>query len=225
MGSVRTKARQLAREAIDNGRPLAWFEDLYRQAGGDTKAIPWADLAPNPNLLAWLDRGAVAGNGARALKIGCGLGDDAEELARRGFQVTAFDISESAIAWARRRFDASTVEYQVADLLRPPESWQSAFDLVLESYTLQVLPPALRADAIERIASFVARSGRLLVIARARDRSDPEGEMPWPLTREELRGFEREGLTETSFEDYFDAEDVPVRRFRAVYTRNHAGPR
>ena len=51
----------------------------------------------------------------KALIIGCGLGDDAEALAKLGFEVTAFDISTSAIAWCQQRFPDSTVNYLVAD--------------------------------------------------------------------------------------------------------------
>jgi hypothetical protein len=71
------------------------------EAEGD---IPWADLAPNPSLVEWLDTHAVSG---RALKVGAGLGDDAEELARRGLAVTAFDVAPTAVESARRRFPES----------------------------------------------------------------------------------------------------------------------
>jgi hypothetical protein len=83
---------------------------------------------------------------------------------------------------------------------------------------LQVLPPELRARAIENAAGFVAEGGKLLVIARARDENDPRGEMPWPLTRWELNHFTEIGLRELSFEDFLDSEEPPVRRFRALYT-------
>jgi hypothetical protein len=43
--------------------------------------------------------------------------------------------------------------------------------------------------------------------------------MPWPLIRDELKGFEAQGLKEVFFERYFDKEDPPVLRFRAEYTR------
>jgi hypothetical protein len=39
------------------------------------------------------------------------------------------------------------VDYVVADALAPPAEWAGAFDFVLGSYTLQVLPPGLRAAA------------------------------------------------------------------------------
>ena len=159
----------------------------------------------------------MSGKEKAALVVGCGLGDDAEELARLGFRVTAFDISETAVDWCRRRFPASAVEYRVADLFAPPASWARAFDFVLEAHTLQVLPSRVRQRAAERIASLVTPGGTLLVICRGRGLDDDPGDMPWPLTRAELDVFKRCALQETSFEDYLDGETPPVRRFRVEY--------
>ena len=216
---TRQKARAIARKHIEAGDALGWFEALYAGADGEFSNIPWADLAPNPNLVDWLEAGRIRGEGLKAIEIGCGLGDDAEELARRGFMTTAFDISKTAVSWCRRRYPDSRVDYRVADLFAAPVAWRGAFDLVVESYTLQVLTPGLRPEAIRRIAGLTAPGGSLLVIARGRNRTDSEGAMPWPLIREELSEFENAGLKNLSFEDYFDSEDPPVRRFRGVYLR------
>jgi hypothetical protein len=69
------------------------------------------------------------------------------------------------------------------------------------------------------LAGFLKKDGKILLIARGRDENDPEGIMPWPLTRRELEAFGACGLREESFEDYFDKESPPVRRFRAVYVK------
>lgn len=219
MSTARRKAGDLARESIASGDPVGWFETFYQQAGGDPSAISWADLTPNPNLVAWLDREKIEGNGRRALKIGCGLGDDAEELARRGFLVTAFDVSPTAIEWAYTRFPTTTVKYVVHDVLAEQCEWAADFDFVLESYTLQVMPLDVRARAIPKIAEWVLPGGELLVIARGREPNDPPGTMPWPLLRTELEAFKGAGLEEASFEDFMDAESPPVRRFRVHYRR------
>ena len=220
----RATARELARRHMADGDPTGWFEVLYATAEGDSSIIPWADLSPNPNLVSWLEEQGAVGSGHMALKIGCGLGDDAEELSRRGFDTTAFDISPTAIAWCRRRFPNSSVRYGAADLLRPPGEWGRGFDLVLESYTLQVLPPELREEAARRVADFVAPNGILLVIARGREPGESEGSMPWPLTRQEMAVFKDAGVAELRFEDYMDDESPPVRRFRAAYRRDRDGP-
>ncbi|MCA9225979.1 MAG: class I SAM-dependent methyltransferase, partial [Planctomycetales bacterium] len=169
MSELRKKARQLANEAVADGRPLEWFEELYSQVAGDESGIPWADMCVNPNLATWLEdrRGSVTRQSA--LVVGCGLGDDAEELASLGWDVTAFDISPTCIDWCRQRFPESPVNYLTADLFDSPAEWQQAFDLVFESYTLQVLPSDLRSRAVEVIANFVSPGGRLLVISRGRD--------------------------------------------------------
>lgn len=216
----RDTARLLAEQYLNAGDPTGWFEALYASAGGDPSIIPWADLRPNPNLVQWLDRNPLA-TGLRALVVGCGLGDDAEELSRRGPKVTAFDVAPSAVDWCRRRFSGSRVSYVTADLLNPPPQWRGAFDFVLESYTLQALPPDVRPRAMDRLAEFVAPGGTLLVICRGRDANDPPGELPWPLTRAELDSLARDGtLILQSFEDYLDPDEPEVRRFRCTFRRN-----
>ena len=214
----RATARDIAQEHLNAGDPLGWFESLYSRSAGDTSIIPWADLTVNPNLVSWLDINNSTDLGL-ALKVGCGLGDDAEELAKRGYSTTAFDISESAIGQCRKRFPDSFVEYVVADLFSAPSEWKARFDFVLESYTLQVLPPDLRIEAMKCICSFVSPGGILLVIARGREENEREGKMPWPLTKKELLLFEDHGLQKMTFEDYIENEEPPVRRFRATYRK------
>jgi SAM-dependent methyltransferase len=214
--STRARARELAAEFVAKGDPTGWFEQLYREAAEGVSAVPWADLRPNPNLLEFWSRHPIPAAGKTALKIGCGLGDDAKQLAEWGFETTAFDISASAIQVCNERFPGR-VTFDVADVLNPPAEWTGYFDFVLESYTLQVLPPMPRRQALRNVASLVKQGGNLLLIARGRDQSDPEGEMPWPLTRAEIETVPT--LETLSFEDYLDGESPPVRRFRVLYEK------
>jgi len=209
----RTRARELAAASRMAGDPSGWFEKLYQEQEEGRKVVPWADAGPNPNLLPF------DGTGKSALVVGCGFGNDAELISSWGFQTTAFDVSPSAVRAAKKRFPESRVDYAAADLLKPPAEWTGRFDFVLEIYTLQVLPLELRPQAIRSVAGFAKRGGRILVIARSRHEDEPEGLMPWPLERKELQEFVRLGLREESFEDFFDKESPPVRRFRAVFVK------
>jgi len=217
--SDRRRARELAAEYVRKGDPTGWFEVLYQEAEAGKSIVPWADRGTNPGLIEFWSRNPQPTDGRQALVIACGLGDDAEQLAAWGFESTAFDISETAIRSARNRFPKSAVRYCVADLFEPPAEWAEKFDFVFEANTVQALPKDIRAKAIERIAGFVKLGGRLLVVVRGREEHEPEGELPWPLTRAELKEFVRAGLTEESFEEYFDAEEPPARRYRVLYTR------
>jgi SAM-dependent methyltransferase len=214
----RQRARELARESLDRNDPTGWFEALYNEASGDFEKIPWADQTVNANLLAWLDRNLLDCSANRALVVGCGLGDDAEELSRRGLAVTAFDISPTAIEWCKKRFPDSSVHYIPANLYAPNESWLAGFDFVFEAYTLQTQPVKERARAMNRLASLVAPGGFLLVICRGRNHDEELDQMPWPLSREELRRLEDSGLKLIQWEDFMEERpDGPARRFRALY--------
>jgi SAM-dependent methyltransferase len=210
------RAVELARAAHAAGDDTGWLERLYAEAGQDPSRVPWADRGVNQNLVAWLDSGSARGAG-RALVVGCGLGREAEEVARRGYDVTAFDVAPSAVAWARSLHAGSPVTYEVADLLHAPAAWAQAFDLDVEIHTVQVLRGEARREALLALPGFVAPGGTLLVIARARDESEPEGTFPWPLTRHEFSGMAQLGLETVAFEDFLDAEGA--RRFRVELHR------
>jgi ubiquinone/menaquinone biosynthesis C-methylase UbiE len=216
----RAVARELAEQALAAGNPLGWFDRLYALAESGQASVPWADRVVNPNLVHLYERFRDKLPGSNALVVGCGLGDDAEWFAAHNYEVTAFDISGTAISECCRRFPATTVAYRTADLFELPPDWENGFDVVVESYTLQVLPHSMRGEAIRNICRVLSPGGYLLFISRAREASEPRGTMPWPLTRQELRHFQHNGLQEIYFEDYYDpSEDKPVRRFRCLFNK------
>jgi SAM-dependent methyltransferase len=195
-----------------------FFDAVYEMAGGDAAGVPWADLAPKPQLADWLTRNP--GEGRAAIDIACGLGDNAEALAAAGYRTTAFDLAETAIGWARQRFPDSPVDYRVADMLNPPDGWTGGFDLVNECYTIQSVPLAMRETMTRGVAALVKPGGTLLVYARTRpEGSEPEGP-PWPLSPAEASRFAELGLTLMS-EETFDImrSDKTIPHVFAVWQR------
>jgi SAM-dependent methyltransferase len=196
--------------------PTAMFERMYDAAAVGGGQLPWERDGPHPLLEPWARD--LVGAGRRALVVGSGLGTDAEFIAGRGFAVTGFDVSPTAIAMAGRRFADSAVDYRVADLLDLPAEWSGSFDLVVESLTVQSMPIEFHAPATANIARTVAGGGTLLVIATARGDEDPTPDgPPWPLTRAEVDAYAGHGLTAVAIEQICDP-GVPAR-WRAEFRR------
>jgi len=207
---------RLIKDAWNKGDPTGWFEQVYARAESGEGVIPWAYMQPNPHLVEWLERKHLLVRHKQALVIGCGLGDDAEALAKLGFGVTAFDIAETAIRRCKERFPDSMVEYRVANLLAPPDAWGKKFDFVLESRTIQSLPYTLFEQATGAIAGFVAAEGHLLVMCAGREPDQERRGIPWPLSRVELDVMKTHGLTEKHFEEFIERG---ARQFRVEYQR------
>jgi len=119
------ESARLAARALADGRPTAWFEELYAAAAREEITMPWDRTRPSALLADWL---TGSGTGRSAVVVGCGLGADAEFVAAHGFATTAFDISATAVPTARQRYPTSPVDYRTADLFAPRDGW--AFDLV-----------------------------------------------------------------------------------------------
>jgi SAM-dependent methyltransferase len=132
----------------------AEWDARYRERDGTM----WSGR-PNGRLVAEV----VALTPGRALDVGCGEGADAIWLARRGWTVTAIDISEVAICRAREASHpaGASVEWICGDTLQTPFPDRS-FDLVSMQYP--ALPKAAGEAAVRRLLDTVRRGGLLLAV-------------------------------------------------------------
>ncbi len=216
----RARTKELQLEFAERGDVLGWFEALYKESSGNNEKIPWADLEPNHYFRTWAESTGLKGNGRKALVVGCGLGDDAKYLHDLGFHVTGFDISPTAIEWAKRLHADIDIQFEVADLFDPPAEWvKSGFDFVLEIYTIQPLPLEMRPQVIDSIASFVGQNGRLVIVTRGREDDEVPDEVPWPVSRRDLSRLEENGLEMTAFVVMPPVDEDEPDRFIVEYVR------
>lgn len=218
---ARERTKEIQAEFAAKGDALGWFDALYKEAAGDNEKIPWADLEPNKFLRKFAEETDLKGNNRTALVVGCGLGDDARFLYDLGFNVTAFDISETAIEWARKIHQDTDIGFFTADLFDTPKEWYQAFDFVLEVYTIQPLPLEMRSQVIDAISNFVKFPfGKLLVVTRGREDDEVPLELPWALSRKDLSRFDANNFKQTYFKEMPGDEEPPINRFVVEYEKN-----
>lgn len=179
-------ATRLARAALARGDATGWFDELYLESATAGSVVPWDSGEPNPVLVGWAGTRPLRG---RAVVVGAGRGRDAELIASLGADTTAFDISPAAVEQAMARHPGSPVRYVAADLFALPTDWYGAFDLVVESYTVQSLPVELHERAIDAVVSLLAPGGTLVATGHIGTSGADAGGPPWPLVPAEIDRF------------------------------------
>jgi SAM-dependent methyltransferase len=135
------------------------YESLYRGESAfpgapAPDAIPWDIRQAQPRLMELEALGAISGH---VLDAGCGLGDNAIFLAGRGYPVTGFDSSPTAIEQARIRASNAGVEvrFDVADATELT-GFEGHFDTVVDG----ALYHCLNEDGRHAYAAAVHRATR-----------------------------------------------------------------
>lgn len=182
---------------VKEDKPNDWFEVLYSESNEGGEGVPWANMAPHPLFKSWISNNPIIGKGKSALVVGCGMGDDAIELEAAGFEVTAFDVSNSAIELCKKRFPNSKIKFVQADLIEGVSEWYKKFDFVLEIFTIQALPPKYEKILIQNISDFVSTNGKLVLITEVNDgKRTYENGPPWLLNHEYPKLFKSCGLSQ-----------------------------
>jgi SAM-dependent methyltransferase len=152
----------------------------------------WHLSEPSAELLEALDDGWLPSRG-RVLDLGCGLGVDLGELARRGFEAVGIDLSAAAIERAGRERPA--VSFIVADARDLPFD-DASFDVLLDRGCFHYVDPDDRPRYEAEAWRVLRPGGRLLLracLTSAGERNDmPEDLVArhfsrWTVSREERR--------------------------------------
>lgn len=125
----------------------------------ETRQTAWDRGHPSPQLMAWLDGGAL--QPCRIAVPGCGAGWEVAELARRGFTVVGIDYTAAAVERARAhcRSEGVVAEIVQADVL----VYQPAlpFDAVYEQTCLCALHPDHWTAYAGRLRAWLRPRGTL----------------------------------------------------------------
>ncbi|PJJ70387.1 thioredoxin reductase [Sediminihabitans luteus] len=154
---VRTTGGSAASDSLSTPSEAFWEQ---RYQGTD----PAWGSRPNAALVAVLgDLGLTPG---RALDLGCGHGGDAVWLAQQGWDVTATDVSATALARVDSAARAAGVDARVTtarhDLTRTlPDV---TVDLVTASYFQTPVEGVVREDALRRAAARLTSGGHLVLV-------------------------------------------------------------
>ena len=165
------------------------WEKRYREE--EVEGMPWY----HPDLDRDFDRAIEALNIApgRVLDLGTGPGTQAIAMAKRGFDVTATDVSETAVEKARLRAKSEGVEVEFLqdDILE--SRLEKTFDLILDRGCFHVLEPTDRGRYIETVHRLLAEGG--LLFLKCFSRLEPGEEGPYRFSPAEIRR-----LFESSFD-------------------------
>ena len=160
-----------------------FFDALY----GETP--PWEVGQAQPALVALFDEYPPA---APVFDPGCGTGDLALELARRGLHVLGVDFAPTAIDRARAKAADTSVdvgqltEFVVGDALHPTQL-PGPFGTVVDSGFFHLFGPEDRAAFARELAASLVPGGRYYLLGFAIEALFPNG--PKQVREDELRSL------------------------------------
>jgi len=153
------------------------LDRLYALARTGQADLPWSAGGPCEVFVDWLNTEApgLIRPGSRVAVAGCGLGGEAAELLGRGFDVDAFDVSPTAVEWARQANPALGSCVTCADARTPPSRWRRRFDLVVAADLLAWVGEADRRAVAAGLASLAHPHGYVLSLERLECGADGPG--------------------------------------------------
>lgn len=149
---------EIDEKQVKNWRGEDW-DGLYRER--PVHELPWYYPRLDPDVAAALERLEITRG--RVLDIGAGPGTQAAALAALGFEVTATDVSPTAVQAARAlaRDQNADVRVMEDDILNT--HLQGRFDLALDRGCFHALDPAKRGVYASALHKLLAPGGTLLL--------------------------------------------------------------
>jgi len=176
--------------------PTDWWERLYRSS--DISQLPWYSPDLDEDVEAAL--ATHAPGQVKILDLGTGPATQAVQLAKRGHDVVATDISETAVRKGRAlaKDVGVRIDFRVDNILDSTLG-DALVDVIMDRGTFHVLPPEARPVYVRQVRRIL-RPGGLLFLKTFSDK-EPRDEGPYRLSPGELRAYFKEGFDALSIED------------------------
>ncbi len=145
----------MAKNPVERQIEVEW-ENSYKKA--DIPNMPWEAFKPPSRLVKLIDAGKI--RLGKAIDLGCGLGTNAVYLARKGFEVTALDVSETALKYASRQTEKEKVKVDfVKGFAHKLDFPDKTFTLVFDRGCFHHIPPELREEYIKGVHRVLVDKG------------------------------------------------------------------
>src|SRR5215210_3361390 len=155
----------------EKDREFPRWETLYDEQ--EIESMPWFNPVLDEDLKDALDKlGMRRGS---ALDLGTGPGTQAMHLAARGFDVTATDISETAIRLESETATARglRITWKQDDILN--SRLDQPFDLIFDRGCFHVLAPEQREDYVRTVSRLLNAGGYLAFKCFSRQQPGEQG--------------------------------------------------
>jgi len=156
-----------------------------------------------------LENEIISGNlsEGRFLDLGTGPGTQAIQLAKRGFVVTATDLSENAIDKAKKL--SSKVNFVTDDFLNSKLP-DNEFDFIFDRGCFHVFDISQRQNYVKQIKRILDDNGILFLKCMSIDEKNlPENEVPHKFSRQEIidifsNDFDIQSIKDSVFQGTLD---------------------
>jgi len=186
------------------------WDDFYR----DTKVeeMPWYEKNLDHDLENEITSKNL--NKGKFLDLGTGPGTQAIQLEYRNFEVTATDISSSAIEKAKKL--SNKINFLVDDVLNSKLS-DKEFDFIFDRGIFHIFDVSQRPQYVKQITRILSDNGILFLKCMSiHEKNLPDDDMPHKLSRKEITD---------AFDDDFDIQRIdddtvfygPIGTAKAVF--------
>ena len=185
------------------------WDTLYKNQNVET--MPWYNENFDSDLEKELVERKIINNnneGKKFLDLGTGPATQAVWLAKRGFNVTGSDLSESAINRARKIYtNERNIKFVVDDILNSRFK-DNEFDYIFDRGCFHVLLPVDRQKYIRKIKQILKDDNGILFLKCFSDK-EPRQEGPYKFSPERIRNlfgehFRIDSIIETVYQGTLD---------------------
>jgi SAM-dependent methyltransferase len=178
----------------NNNRSFPHWDNLYTNETS-IGSLPWYNEDLDNDLKEHLSTLNITKG--RLLDLGTGPATQAIELSKLGLQVTATDISENAIARAKRM--SKGIEFIVDDIL-DSKLKEDSFDYIFDRGCFHVLEPSSRQRYVSQV-SRILREGGLLFLKTFSAKEPSRGGGPYRFSIDEIASMFTDRFVIDSFKE------------------------